>query len=269
MIPAPFEYRRATDLDQATLLLRELGPEAKVLAGGHSLIPLMRLRLAQPSALVDIGRIPGLTSITVQGDRLHIGALVRHCDLAGSQVVRRALPLLAEMALEVGDLQVRARGTIGGAIAHADSAGDYPTLALMLDAEILTTHGSHPARGFFQHLFTTPLQPDEVVRELVFPVAPGPHRYIKFRRRRCDWAIVGAAAQRLGDSWRLGLTNVGPTPMRAARSEAVLAAGGTVTEAALEAADGLTPPTDIRASADYRRHLARVLTRRALEQAAA
>jgi len=269
MIPASFEYRRATDLDDATRLLRELGPEAKVLAGGHSLIPLMRLRLAQPSALVDIGRVAGLDTIRVDGDRIRIGAMVRHADLAGSAVVRGVLPLLAEMASEVGDLQVRARGTIGGVIAHADPAGDYPTLALMLDAEVVTTHGSHRAVDFFQHLFTTPLQPDEVVREVVFPAAPGPHRYIKFRRRRCDWAIVGAAAQQLGGGWRLGLTNCGPTPVRAAAAEAALAAGQSAAEASQQAADGLTPPSDLRASADYRRHLARVLTRRALEQAAA
>ncbi len=269
MIPASFDYRRAHDLDEATRWLGELGPEAKVLAGGHSLIPLMRLRLAQPSALVDIGRVPGLDTIRVDGDRLRIGALVRHAALARSEVVRRALPLLAEMAAEVGDQQVRARGTLGGVIAHADPAGDYPTLALMLDAEIVTTHGSHPARDFFQHLFTTPLQPDEVIREVTFPVAAGPHRYIKFRRRRCDWAIVGAAVQQSDGGWRLGLTNCGPTPMRARAAEAALAEGRTMAEAALQAAEGLTPPSDLRASSDYRRHLARVLTRRALEQAAA
>lgn len=269
MIPASFEYRRASDLDDATRLLRELGPEAKVLAGGHSLIPLMRLRLAQPTALVDLGRVPGLDGVRVDGDRLRVGALTRHAQLAASPVVRGALPLLAAMAAEVGDLQVRARGTIGGVIAHADPAGDYPTLALMLDAEIVTTRTTHAAADFFQHIFTTPLEADEVIREIAFPVAPGPHRYVKFRRRRCDWAIVGVAAQRLDGGWRLGLTNCGPTPLRARAAEAALAQGESPAGAGARAADGLTPPSDLRASADYRCHLARVLTQRALEEATA
>ena len=267
MYPASFDYERAGSVDEASQALTRLGEDAKVLAGGHSLIPLMRLRLAQPSALVDINGISELDYIHVEGGRLRVGALVRHVELAHSDAVRRHLPLLAYMAGEVGDNQVRNMGTIGGVIAHADAAGDYPTLALMLDAEIVTNKRRHAAADFFQDLFTTPLEPDEIVCEVVFPAASGPGRYIKFRRRLFDWAIVGAAAQKLEDGWRVGLTNVGPTPVRAAAVERALADGASFTEAAEHASDGLSPSGDIRASPDYKKHLARVLTRRALEQA--
>ncbi|MGH7904385.1 MAG: FAD binding domain-containing protein, partial [Candidatus Dormibacteraceae bacterium] len=180
MIPAKFEYRRAHSVEEASELLRNLGEDAKVLAGGHSLIPLMRLRLAQPSALVDINRIHELTGIRREDGHLRIGALTRHVELNRSDTVREALPLLAEVAGEVGDNQVRNMGTIGGVVAHADTAGDYCTLALALDAEIVTNRRRHPARDFFQDLMTTALEPDELVTEVVFPVAAGPHRYIKF-----------------------------------------------------------------------------------------
>jgi carbon-monoxide dehydrogenase medium subunit len=267
MIPAAFEYARASSVDEASRLLDRYGEDAKVLAGGHSLIPLMRLRLAQPAALVDINGIKELDHITERGGKLHVGALARHVTIQNSAVVKDKLPLLAEIAGEVGDNQVRNMGTMGGVIAHADAAGDYPTLALMLDADIVTNRRTIPARDFFQDLFTTALGPDEVVTEVVFPVANGPHKYVKFRRRLFDWAIVGAAAQKMDGSWRIGLTNVAPTPVRAKAVEDALSGGAKPEEAAQHASDGLDPAGDLRASPEYKKHLARVLTKRAINQA--
>jgi carbon-monoxide dehydrogenase medium subunit len=266
MIPAAFEYERATSVEQASELLGKFGEDAKVLAGGHSLIPLMRLRLSQPSALVDINGIKELNYINVDNGKLRIGALVRHVQIQNSDVVKQNLPILAEVADEVGDNQVRNMGTIGGVIAHADAAGDYPTLALMLEAEIVTNKRRHAAKDFFKDIFTTPLEHDELVCEVVFPIANGPHKYIKFRRRLFDWAIVGAAAQKVDGGWRIGLTNVGPTPIRATAVEQALASGASPADAAEHASDGLNPSGDLRASPDYKKHLARVLTRRAIEQ---
>lgn len=267
MIPAAFEYARASSVDDASRLLRKYGEDAKVLAGGHSLIPLMRLRLAQPKALVDINGIEGLDGIKADGSKVRIGALTRHHTIQHSSVVRENLPLLAEVAGEIGDNQVRNMGTMGGVVAHADSAGDYPTIALMLDAEIVTSQRTIPARDFFQDLFTTPLAEDEIVTEVVFPVARGAHKYIKFRRRLFDWAIVGAAAQKMNGDWRIGLTNVGSTPVRARAVEDALKKGAKPEEAAEHASDGLEPSGDLRASPEYKKHLARVLTKRAIQQA--
>lgn len=269
MIPAAFEYARATSVQQASDLLRQFGEDAKVLAGGHSLVPLMRLRFAKPTALVDINPIRELSYIVVENGRLRVGAMTRHVELQTSDTVRQNLPILADVAGEVGDNQVRNMGTIGGVIAHADSAGDYPTIALMLDADIVTNKRRFAAKDFFQALFTTPLEPDELVCEVVFPVANGPHKYIKFRRRLFDWAIVAAGAQQVNGGWRVGLTNCGPTPVRCAAVEQALAGGASVEEAAQHASDGLSPSGDLRASPEYKLHLARVLTRRAVEQASA
>ncbi|MGH7642897.1 MAG: FAD binding domain-containing protein [Candidatus Dormibacteria bacterium] len=268
MRPASFEYSRASSVAEAVNQLGAAGPEAKVISGGQSLLPMMRVRLAQPTHLVDINRIPGLDYVKVDSERLRVGALVRHADLARSVVVRRQLPLLAEMAAEIGDTQIRNRGTIGGVMAHADPGGDYPTLAVMLDATVVTDRREIPAADFFQHLFTTPLEADELVCEITFPLASGPHHYLKFRLRRYDWAIVGAGVQRLGSGWRVGLTHVGPTPARLRSVEIALDAEAPVAEAAQLASEGLDPPSDVRASSEYRLHLARVLTRRALELAA-
>jgi aerobic carbon-monoxide dehydrogenase medium subunit len=267
MIPAAFEYERATSVQQASELLGRYGEDAKVLAGGHSLIPLMRLRLSQPSALVDINGIKELNYINVDNGKLRVGALVRHVQIQNSDVVKQNLPILAEIADEVGDNQVRNMGSIGGVIAHADAAGDYPTLALMLDAEIVTNKRRYAAKDFFTDIFTTPLEQDELVCEVVFPIANEPHKYIKFRRRLFDWAIVGAGAQKVNGGWRIGLTNVGPTPVRASAVEQALTSGASPAEAAEHASDGLNPSGDLRASPDYKKHLARVLTRRAIEQA--
>ena len=267
MIPAAFEYARATSVEEASKLLKKYGEDAKVLAGGHSLIPLMRLRLAQPKALVDINGIKELDHIKVDGSKVRVGALTRHVTIQNSAVIKEKLPILAAVAGEVGDNQVRNMGTMGGVIAHADSAGDYPTIALMLDAEIVTNKRTIAAKDFFKDLFTTPLASDEIVTEVVFPVAAGPHKYIKFRRRLFDWAIVGAGAQKMNGGWRIGLTNVGPTPVRAKAVEDALAKGAKPEEAAQHASDGLNPSGDLRASSEYKKHLARILTKRAIEQA--
>ena len=267
MIPAAFEYARASSVDEASKLLNKFGEDAKVLAGGHSLIPLMRLRLAQPAALVDINGIKELDHITEDGSKLRIGAMTRHVTIQNSSVVKNKLPILAEVAGEVGDNQVRNMGTMGGVVAHADAAGDYPTIALILDAEIVTNQRTIAAKDFFKDLFTTPLAADEIVTEVVFPVANGPHKYIKFRRRLFDWAIVGVAAQKMNGGWRIGLTNVGPTPVRANAVEEALKTGAKPEEAAQHASDGLDPAGDLRASPEYKKHLARVLTKRAIQQA--
>ncbi len=267
MIPAAFEYARASSVEEASKLLNKYGEDAKVLAGGHSLIPLMRLRLAQPTALVDINGLKDLDHIKEDGHKLRIGALTRHVTIQNSAVVKDKLPLLAEVAGEVGDNQVRNMGTMGGVIAHADAAGDYPTLALMLDADIVTNLRTIHAGEFFKDLFTTSLGPDEIVTEVVFPVANGPHKYVKFRRRLFDWAIVGVAAQKINGDWRIGLTNVGPTPVRATAVEEALQKGAKPEEAAQHASDGLDPAGDLRASPEYKKHLARVLTKRAINQA--
>ena len=269
MIPAAFDYRRATSLDDAARLLNAAGADAKVLAGGHSLIPLMRLRLAQPSTLVDINALDReLGSIRRDNGTLRIGALTRHYQIENSDEVKRSLPILAEIAAEVGDLQVRSMGTLGGVLAHADPAGDYGTLALMLDAQIVTSKRTLAARDFFLGLFTTPLAADELITEVRFPVAAGPHTYIKFRRRMSDWAIVGVGAQKLDNGeWRVGITNAASTPIRASGVEAALKQGASPAEAAKAATEGLDPVSDLRGSAEYKRHLATVLTQRAVEGA--
>ncbi|MBV9326396.1 MAG: xanthine dehydrogenase family protein subunit M [Chloroflexi bacterium] len=268
MIPAAFEYKRASSVDEAARLLGQ-GDDVKVLAGGHSLIPLMRLRLAEPRMLVDINGLQGeLGYIRRDNGNLRIGALTRHYQLQQSDDVNRSLPMLAEMATEVGDEQVRSLGTIGGVLAHGDPAGDYGTLALMLDATITTNRRSIAAREFFKGLFTTALAPDEIVVEVSYPVVSGPHKYIKFRRRMFDWAVVGVGAQKMDDGqWRVGVTNAAPTAVRAAGVEQALASGASPAEAAQQATQGLDPASDLRGSAEYKRHLAQVLTQRALEGA--
>ena len=268
MIPAAFEYKRASSVDEAARLLGQ-GGDVKVLAGGHSLIPLMRLRLAQPSMLVDINGLAGdLGYIRRDNGAIRIGALTRHYQIQQSEEIKRSLPLLAEIASEVGDEQVRSMGTIGGVLAHADPAGDYGTLALMLDATITTNRRGIAARDFFKGLFTTALAPDEIVVEVSFPVASGPHKYLKFRRRLYDWAVVASGAQRMDDgSWRVGITNAAPTSVRATGVEQALASGASPADAARQASQGLAPTSDLRGSAEYKTHLAQVLTQRALEGA--
>jgi len=277
VIPAAFDYRRASSVDEAVAFLSELGDDAKLLAGGHSLLPLMKLRLAAPSVLVDVGRIDGLAGIEAAGGQLRIGALARHHDVATSDVVRFAAPLLGTVAGQIGDPQVRHRGTVGGSIAHGDPASDLPAALLALRAT-LVARGPGGEReiavdDFFTGFLETALAADEMLTEIRVPVTGGRGwAFQKFNRRAQDWAIVGVAAV-LGDGSDadaapgVGLVNMGPTPLRAAGVEDALSSGASSAEAAARAADGTEPYDDINASPDYRQHLARVLTRRALEAA--
>lgn len=273
MIPAAFEYRRASSLGEALQLLSDGGEDAKLLAGGHSLLPLMKLRLAAPSLLVDIGRLGDLSYVREEGDRVAIGALTRHRDLQIDDVLQSHAPLLAHVAGQVGDPQVRHRGTIGGSIAHGDPASDLPAACLALGATFMVEgpRGKRQieASDFFRGFLETALEPDEMLVEISIPKATGAGwSFQKFNRRAQDWAIVGVAAV-TGVNPGIGLVNMGPTPLRAAAVESALASGAGPSEAAAHAADGLEPPEDLNASAEYRRHLAQVLVRRALEEAGA
>jgi carbon-monoxide dehydrogenase medium subunit len=281
MIPAAFDYAAPTALEEAISLLQQHGDEAKILAGGHSLLPLMKLRLAAPAVLVDLARIPDLSYIREDGDTVAIGAMTPYVALEDSELLRRRLPLLAQAASMVGDQQVRNRGTLGGAVAHADPAGDMPTVVTALGGTIVARgpNGERtiPASEFFQDVFTSALSPDEVVTEVRIPATDRAGQdYQKFRRRSIDWAIVGAAVSVSRSNGSIGnasvvLTNVGPTPMRAAAVEQALAgqpaSADAVRQAAEQASDGLDPSSELYASREYKLHLARVITRRALEAA--
>jgi aerobic carbon-monoxide dehydrogenase medium subunit len=266
MIPAPFEYVAAESPAHALELLAEHGDEAKLLAGGHSLLPMMKLRLAMPEVLIDIGRLDELAGVSTDGGDLVIGATTRHADLAASDLVRTEAPLLAYAAAQVGDPQIRHRGTIGGSLAHADPAADLPMALVALggSVELQGAGGSRlvSAEDFFQGFFETAMQPDELLTAVRVPRRPGvPWGYQKFVRRSNDWAIVGVAAV----DGRIALANMGSTPLRAKAAEEALAGGATAADAAAHAADGTSPGEDMHADKDYRRHLTRVLTRRALE----
>ena len=271
MIPAAFDYRRATTVDEAVSLLADNGEDAKLLAGGHSLLPLMKLRLAAPALLVDIGRLQDLSYVRENGDTIAIGALTRHRDLEIDEVLGAHAPLLAHIAGQVGDPQVRHRGTIGGSIAHGDPASDLPAACLAMGATF-TAVGPNGERqvaasDFFLGFLETALEPDEVLTEIRVPKATGQGwSFQKFNRRAQDWAIVGVAAV-AGPQPGIGLVNMGSVPLRAAAAESALAGGASAAEAASHAADGLDPPSDLNASPEYRRHLAQVLVRRALEEA--
>ena len=269
MIPVAFDYQRATSVEDAVDKLTEAGDEARVLSGGQSLIPFMRLRFAVPDTLVDISGIRDLSFVRVDADRIRIGAMTRHSDLARDPVIAANLPLLGAMAGKIGDTQVRNRGTLGGSVAHADPAAEYATLCTMLDAEIVTTRRAIPASEFFLGRYTTPLAHDEVLSEVTFPVATGGHSYIKFGSRLFDWAIVGVAAQVLDDGGRIGLVSMADVPIRAVEGERALAQGATAEEAGRASTTGLAPTASVRASAPYKLHLAEVLTARALREAGA
>ncbi len=265
MIPAQFDYVAASSVAQALDLLAEHGDDAKVLAGGHSLLPMMKLRLAAPEILIDITRVSELGGIRVDGDELVIGATTRHADVASSELVKNGAPLLAHAASLVGDPQIRHRGTIGGSLAHADPAADLPMAVLALGAtlELTGPAGTRSvlADNFFTGYFETALEEGELLTAIRVPHRPGePWGYQKFVRRANDWAIVGVAAI----AGRIALANLGPTPLRATAAEESLAAGNGPDQAAELAAEGTSPATDIHADPDYRRHLARVLTARAL-----
>jgi carbon-monoxide dehydrogenase medium subunit len=283
MIPAPFAYARPTSVDEALRAIADGGEDVKVLAGGQSLIPVMRLRLAAPETVVDLARVAGLRGVREEEDAVVIGAMTTHADVLSDPLIARHAPLIAEATETVADRQVRHRGTFGGALAHADPAGDLPAVALALDAQFviagLTGRRTVPAAEFFVDYLTTALEEGELLVEVRVPKLEGSWgmHYEKFNRVAQAWSIVAVAAavRREGDviaEARIGLTNMGPTPLRARAVEAALAgvqASPEVVAAAAEhAAEGTSPSSDLNAQADYRQHLARVLTRRAVTAAA-
>ena len=282
MIPVAFDYLKPSTVEDAVAALADAGDEAKVLAGGQSLLPILRLRLAAPSLLVDLDGLGGLRGARIDGSTLVVGAMTTHAEIAGSAAVREAAPLLAEAAELIGDRQVRHRGTIGGGLAHADPAGDLPAVLVALDGECVAAgpggRRSIPAAEFFVDYFTTALQPGEVLVEVRVPRRPGwGAHYEKFHRTAQTWATVGVAAAVRRENGsiaeaRVVLTNMGPGPVRAAAVEAALTGADATAEAlagaAAHAAEGTQPTGDLAASAEYRRHLARVLSRRALVAAA-
>ena len=284
MIPPAFDYVRATSVDEAVGALAQNGEDAKILAGGQSLLPLLRLRLAYPSVLVDVSGVGDMRGVREDGDALVIGAATRHADVIADPLVRKHAPLVALATQTVADRQVRHRGTFGGSLAHADPAGDLPAVAVALDAEFVVAGGGGSRRtvaasDFFVDYLQTSMQPDELLVEVRVPkLGDGwGYHYEKFHRVAQAWAIVGVAAavKRSNGSIaeaRIGLTNMAPRPVRASAAEAALAGVGAdeaaVGAAAASADDGTDPPADIGGQPDYRRHLARVLTRRAVLAAA-
>ncbi len=282
MIPSKFDYFRPVSLDEAVHVLGNAGDDAKVIAGGQSLLPLLRLRLANPEVLVDVGGLDSLQGVRDEGDSLLIGAGTTHYHLVHDPLIAEHCGLLAEAAATVADPAVRHRGTIGGSLAHGDPAGDLPAVALALDAT-LTARGPQgdreiAAADFFVDYLTTALEPAEILTGIRVPKLAGwGYRYEKFHRTAQAWAIVGVAALtrrsngRVAEA-RVGLTNMGPVPVRATAAEAA-AAGAEASRdalraAAAHAAEGTEPPSDLHGAPDYRRHLAQVLTGRALSAAA-
>jgi carbon-monoxide dehydrogenase medium subunit len=282
MIPSKFDYVRPVSLDEAVHVLGNAGDDAKVIAGGQSLLPLLRLRLANPEVLVDVGGLDELRGVRDEGDSLLIGARTTHHQLIHDPLIAEHCGLLAAAAATVADPAVRHRGTLGGSLAHGDPAGDLPAVALALDAT-LTARGPEgereiPAADFFVDYLTTSLRPAEILTGIRVPKMPGwGFHYEKFHRTAQAWAIVGVAAlARRSDGQvaevRIGLTNMGPVPVRATAAEAAVA-GTEASRNALQAAasradEGTEPPGDLHGAPDYRRHLARVLTGRALAAAA-
>jgi carbon-monoxide dehydrogenase medium subunit len=271
VIPPAFTYVKATSVDEALGLAAEHGEDAKFLAGGQSLLPLMKLRFASPTVLIDLGRVTDLAYVRDEGTYVAIGAMTRHHDVANSSVLLSEIPLLAHTAQAVGDPQIRHRGTIGGSVAHADAAADLPATLLALDATFVVRGASGersvPAADFFKSIFETALEPGELLTEIQVPkpANPAAWSFQKFNKRAIDFAMVGVAVQ--GNA--VALVNMGSTPLRAAAVESALASGASAADAAAHAAEGTNAGSDIHASKAYREHLARVLVRRALEEAAA
>jgi carbon-monoxide dehydrogenase medium subunit len=279
MIPAEFDYTAPETLDDALKALTDGGEDAKLLAGGHSLLPLMKLRLAAPSLLVDLRKVPGLHGIQRENGSWRIGALTVHSELEHTS----DLGVVSLAAGTIADPQVRNRGTIGGSLAHGDPASDLPAVMMICEASI-TLQGtggqqrSVSANEFFQDYLETAVEPNEVLTEVRIPAYDGwGFGYEKFNRRSEDWAMVGISAlvRKDGDTIadvRVGLTNMGSVPLRASAVEEALrgqpATAESIARAAEQAAEGTNPPADLNASAEYKRHLARVMTRRALETAA-
>lgn len=283
MYTAPFEYHRAGSVDEALSLLAQYGDEAKLIAGGHSLVPVMKLRFARPSHLIDLRRIPGMSGIRQEGDSLVIGALTTYRELASSEVVRGWLPLLAETAAQVGDLQVRNFGTIGGSLAHADPGADMPAAVLALDATVVA-RGNNGERqivagDFFVGLFTSALEPNEVLTEIRVPVLPARTggAYEKYRHPASGYALCGAAAlvtldgQGNVERVRVGLTGIGTHAVRATGVEQALQGQTPDTDrlaaAAERASEGIELRADNPGAEGYNENLARVYVRRALTRA--
>ena len=269
MIPAAFDYTVAETAEHAIQLLGEYGDESKLLAGGHSLIPMMKYRLATPTQLIDVGRVDDLSYINRENGHIAIGAMTKHRQLETSDVLADACPMLSHVASLVGDPAIRNRGTLGGTMAHADSASDLPAAVLALGGTIVAQgpNGRREiaATDFFVSYFESALAADEMIVEIKVPANTGGWNYQKFNRRAQDWAIVGVAVADGGNG--IALVNMGSTPLRAGAAEAALAGGSSIEDASAMAADGTEPPEDLNADSSYRTHLAKVLTKRALEAA--
>jgi carbon-monoxide dehydrogenase medium subunit len=284
MIPAPFDYVAPTTLDEAMQLLAQNPDDAKILAGGHSLIPAMKLRLAQPAMLIDIGRIKDLSYIREEDGQTRIGAMTTHYQIESSERLREICPLLPETAAHIGDVQVRNKGTLGGSLAHSDPAADWPAAMIALHAEMVaaSTNGERTLKAddFFVDLLTTALEPGEILREIRIPQSPGRtgHAYVKVKQPASGFAVVGVAVHLTLDdggacqSASIGITGVASKAYRASDVESALQGSAldaqAIADAAAHAADGVDINADLFASADYRRHLAQVYTRRAIETAA-
>lgn len=268
MIPAAFDYKRAGSAEEALSLLAEYGDEAKLLAGGHSLLPLMKLRLAQPEVLIDIGDVTDLSYVETRDGHVAVGALTRHRDVERSDAVGASVPLLAHAAGHVGDPQVRNRGTLGGSLVHGDPASDLPAVALACGATMLVRGPGGDrevaAADFFTGFLETAVGADELLIEVRFPVSTGGWSFQKFNRRAQDWAIVGCAVQQGGG---VALVNMGSQPALSVAATEAMGSGASAADVGAAAADESDPPADIHADAAYRRHLARVLVERAVTEA--
>ncbi|HEY7179751.1 MAG TPA: xanthine dehydrogenase family protein subunit M [Gaiella sp.] len=280
MIPARFDYDVAESVDHAVELLGEGGGDAKLLAGGHSLIPALKLRISRPSKLVDLGRLSDLAYVKDAGTHVAVGALTRHAAVAADPLLQEHCPIVSFTAGQIGDPQVRHRGTLGGTLSHGDPASDMPAVILALGGELVARgkggERTIPAAEFFTGVFETALAADEVLVEARVPKlgASTGWAYVKANRRAQDWATVAVAALVHRDDGKvagasIGLVNMGGTPLRARAAEDALAGGASLADAAALAAEGAEPPSDLAGSAEYRAHLAQVIARRALEQALA
>lgn len=282
MIPASFDYIAAKTLDDAISLLGKHKDDAKILAGGHSLLPAMKLRLMQPKVLIDLSRIKDLSYIKEEGGQVRIGAMTTHFQVETSDLLRRACPLLPETASHLGDMQVRNKGTIGGSLVHSDPAADWPAAILALDAELVAKSAKGDrvikAADFFVEMLTTALEPEEVLREIRIPAGKGKvgQAYVKVRHPASGFAVVGVAINLSVDGGKcqsagIGITGVSPKAYRATKVESALQGNAldakTLSAAAAHATDGVDVNSDLYASADYRKQLAAVYTRRALETA--
>lgn len=283
MIPASFDYSAPSTLDEALKLLQELGDEAKILAGGHSLIPMMKLRFAEPEHLVDLNNIPGLSEVSMNGNTLTIGAMAREVDVEDSEEVAQVFPIFKDAAKLIADPQVRNFGTIGGNLAHGDAANDQPAVMIALGADLEIT-GLDGARTvgideFFYGFYMTAIQEGEILTKITIPVPSGKsgNAYHKLERKVGDYATAGVAVHLELDAdgtctkAGIGLTNVNPLPLRAERSEAALV-GTKVDEAAIEAAaqyasEDCNPSDDLRGSEDYKRRVVKAITKRMINKA--